>query len=113
MPIPGLIDTYAFADWMKVEYRKAGRPQLLVTPENGGLLQVDFLPAPHRGRETEAIKVEFHKHKPRSRRHACPKGEYVFVEREEDQQVPPSHCPNHGTPLYQSEWIVGAEEEMP
>lgn len=44
MPIPGLTNTYAFADWLKVEYKKAGRPQLLVTPENGGLLQIDLLP---------------------------------------------------------------------
>lgn len=42
MPIPGLIDTYAFADWMKVNYAKAGRPLLFIKPENGGLLTVAF-----------------------------------------------------------------------
>jgi hypothetical protein len=42
MPVPGLIDTYAFADWMKVQYAKAGRPVMVVTPEAGGLLTVSF-----------------------------------------------------------------------
>lgn len=44
MPIPGLEDTYTFANWLKVDYAKAGRPLMLVTPENGGLLTIDFLP---------------------------------------------------------------------
>lgn len=61
MPIPGLEDTYSFANWMKVEYVKAGRPQLLITPENGGLLQIDFIPAPHRGPRTAEVALEFFK----------------------------------------------------
>lgn len=47
MPVPGLIDTYAFADWMKVDYKKAGSPVMLVRPENGGLLTVLFTSKNH------------------------------------------------------------------
>lgn len=109
MPIPGLTGPHTFADWMKVDYAKAGRPTLLVTPENGGLLSVSFLAAG----QTYGVKVDFHKHRPRHRRHSCSKCEYTFIEHERDEHVPPQLCPNHADPLYQSEWIVGAEEEMP
>lgn len=43
MPIPGLTDTYTFSDWLKADYSKAGRPKMVVTPENGGLLTVEFV----------------------------------------------------------------------
>lgn len=55
MPIPGLCDTYEFADWVKVEYRKAGRPVLAVRPEHSGLLTVLFTSKYHAPDPNESL----------------------------------------------------------
>lgn len=59
MPIPGLTDTYAFADWMKAEYVKAGRPVMTVRPESGGLLTVLFTSTHHDKDHTDTVEVKF------------------------------------------------------